>query len=104
MEEVRTKAVQLKIDLAADLASDHMSGSSLLASQSLGKEGLLQTIYMPKNLKQLGSHLPQANYSIQVSTRKPPAVDLKPLMQVQSMKEIPSMTLEPKPFETRQSI
>jgi hypothetical protein len=104
MEEVRTKAVQLGIDLAADLAGDQMSGSSHLASQSLGKEGLLQTIYMPKNLKQLGSHLPQANYSLQASTRKPPPADLKPLLQVQSMKEIPGIALQPKPFETRQSI
>ena len=64
MQEIQQKAAELGINLKGDLMpiakSAAIPGQQML---KLGKEGLLQTIYVPKNLASLSTQLPKQNYA-----------------------------------------
>ena len=68
MKEIKEIAVQQGIQL------DSQDDSSLLINSANGemisKEGLLQTIYVPKQLSNLGQKLPKSNYQVTQTVRK----------------------------------
>ena len=64
MPEVQHKATELGINLKFDLTPN--TKNQIIPGQQmlkLGKEGLLQTIYVPKNLASLSTQLPKQNYT-----------------------------------------
>lgn len=64
MPEVQQKATELGINLKFDLTPN--TKNQIIPGQQmlkLGKEGLLQTIYVPKNLASLSTQLPKQNYT-----------------------------------------
>lgn len=64
LESVFKRATNLGIDYQSELQMPSQYASNLLHSKNTNKEGLLQTIYVPKVLANLGNQLPKANYSV----------------------------------------
>jgi len=56
--------LDIGIDLQDDLVYDRDYSSSLMQNSIKNKEGLLQTIYVPKVLSSLGNQLPKSNYTV----------------------------------------
>ena len=63
---LRQKAAELGITLQ----KENQHASMLLQDAQLSKEGLLQTIHVPKVLANLSQQLPKSNYSASQSQRR----------------------------------
>lgn len=74
MEDFKRKARESGIDLEVDLHNTEgrdQYASMLMNEKNSNKEGLLQTIYVPKVLSNLSNQLPKANYSVQTPRKDP---------------------------------